>query len=298
MKKDNVAIIGAGPAGLSCALYLLRAGINPTIFEKKAPGGVLNEMVKIDNYPGFTEKSPSTLAFRMYSAIEELGANIVSNEVLSIKKENDDFIVKTNDEIYSFKFIVIASGRTPKKLPVLENLNIKKGVSYCVTCDGALYKNKDVVIVGSGASAVIASIYLSNIAHKIYMVNRSDKFKCELKDKEIIESKDNIEIIYDSNIDNVITEDDKVVGVNLDNNRKLDIECIFVYIGQIINNMYYENLKLNSDNLGILVDNNMKTSLDRVYAIGDSVSKRLYQVVTAASEGALAATDIIRAINR
>lgn len=298
MKKDNVAIIGAGPAGLSCALYLLRAGINPTIFEKKAPGGVLNEMVKIDNYPGFTEKSPSTLAFRMYSAIEELGANIVSSEVLSIRKENDDFIVKTNDEIYSFKFIVIASGRTPKKLPVLENLNIKKGVSYCVTCDGALYKNKDVVIVGSGASAVIASIYLSNIAHKIYMVNRSDKFKCELKDKEIIESKDNIKIIYNSNIDNVITEDDKVVGVNLDNNRKLDIECIFVYIGQIINNMYYENLKLNSDNLGILVDNNMKASLDRVYAIGDSVSKRLYQVVTAASEGALAATDIIRAINR
>lgn len=298
MKKDNVAIIGAGPAGLSCALYLLRAGINPTIFEKKAPGGVLNEMVKIDNYPGFTEKSPSTLAFRMYSAIEELGANIVSSEVLSIKKEKDDFIVKTNDEIYSFKFIVIASGRTPKKLPVLENLNIKKGVSYCVTCDGALYKNKDVVIVGSGASAVIASIYLSNIAHKIYMVNRSDKFKCELKDKEIIESKDNIEIIYNSNIDNVITEDDKVVGVNLDNNRKLDIECIFVYIGQIINNMYYENLKLDSDNFGILVDNNMKASLDRVYAIGDSVSKRLYQVVTAASEGALAATDIIRAINR
>lgn len=298
MKKDNVAIIGAGPAGLSCALYLLRAGINPTIFEKKAPGGVLNEMVKIDNYPGFTEKSPSTLAFRMYSAIEELGANIVSSEVLSIKKENDDFIVKTNNEIYSFKFIVIASGRTPKKLPVLENLNIKKGVSYCVTCDGALYKNKDVVIVGSGASAVIASICLSNIAHKIYMVNRSEKFKCELKDKEIIESKDNIEIIYNSNIDNVITEDDKVVGVNLDNNRKLDIECIFVYIGQIINNMYYENLKLDSDNFGILVDNNMKASLDRVYAIGDSVSKRLYQVVTAASEGALAATDIIRAINR
>ena len=130
------------------------------------------------------------------------------------------------------------------------------------------------------------------------MINRSDGFKCELKDKEIIESKDNIEIIYNSNIDNVITKDDKVVGVNLDNNRKLDIECIFVYIGQIINNMYYENLKLDSDNLGILVDNNMKTSLDRVYAIGDSVSKRLYQVVTAASEGALAATNIIRAINR
>ena len=115
MKKDNVAIIGVGPAGLSCALYLLRAGINPTIFEKKAPGGVLNEMVKIDNYPGFTEKTPSTLAFRMYSAIEELGANIVSSEVLSIKKENDDFIVKTNDKTYSFKFIVIASGRTPKR---------------------------------------------------------------------------------------------------------------------------------------------------------------------------------------
>lgn len=298
MKKGNVAIIGAGPAGLSCALYLLRAGINPTIFEKTSPGGVLNEMVKIDNYPGFTEEKPSTLAFRMYSAVEELKANIIMNEVLSIEKSNNNFIVKTKNENYEFDFVVLASGRTPKKLPILDNLNIKKGISYCATCDGTLYKNKDVVIVGSGAAAVEASIYLSNIVHKIYIINRSDRFKCELKDREIMESKDNIEIIYKANIKDVIISNDKVFGVNLDNNRKLDIECIFVFIGQIINNMYYENLKLDSDNLGILTDKNMKTSTDGVYAIGDSVSKRLYQVVTAASEGAIAATEIIRLINR
>ena len=297
-EKDSVAIIGAGPAGLSCALYLLRAGINPTIFEKNTPGGVLNETTKIENYPGFTEKNASILAFRMYSMLEELDANIVTKEILSIEENNKNYLVKTKDKDYEFKYIVIATGRSPKKLPIDKaDKYIGRGISYCAICDGALYKNKDIAIVGSGPSAVEAALYLSNIANKIYMINRGNLFKAEQKEKESLFKLNNIEIIYNSNIESLIINEDKVNGIYLDVKRKIDISCVFVFIGQVSNSLYYQSLNLESDKKGIIVDENMKTSKNNIYATGDSISKNLYQVITAASDGAVAANSIIRQIN-
>ena len=297
-EKDSVAIIGAGPAGLSCALYLLRAGINPTIFEKNTPGGVLNETTKIENYPGFTEKNASVLAFRMYSMLEELDANIVTKEILSIEENNKNYLVKTKDKDYEFKYIVIATGRSPKKLPIDKaDKYIGRGISYCAICDGALYKNKDIAIVGSGPSAVEAALYLSNIANKIYMINRGNLFKTEQKEKESLFKLNNIEIIYNSNIESLIINEDKVTGIYLDVKRKIDISCVFVFIGQVSNSLYYQNLNLEYDKKGIIVDENMKTSKNNIYATGDSISKNLYQVITAASDGAVAANSIIRQIN-
>lgn len=283
---------------MSAAIYLKRAGINILVLDATAPGGTLNKISKIDNYPGYVDGDGATLAFRMYSKLEDLGVLFKTEKVINIKQiDKDNYEIITSNSCYNTKYIVIASGKVPRKLKIDGfDKYIGQGISYCATCDGALYKNKNVAIIGGGNSAFMAASYLKDIASKIYIVNRSSTLRADKKEQDSIFNSSNIEILYNSNVVSLLEEDNKIIGLKLDNNKILDVCAIFVCIGQEINNFYYQALKLADDNLGILVDKNMKTSIDNIYAVGDCVSKNLYQVVTAASDGAIAATSIIKEI--
>lgn len=296
-RKCEVIIVGAGPAGISAAIYLKRAGIEPVVFEKETPGGTLNKTHKIENYPGYTDKNGTTLAFRMYSQIEELGIQLKIEDIINIKKENKCFRILTNKDEYLAKYIIIATGKIPRKLNALNADKYEgKGISYCAVCDGALYKNKDVAIIGGGNSAMEAASYMSSIANKVYIINRSSSLRADKREYDSIVGKENVEVICDSKVVEVLGNNEKLTGIKLDNNKNLNLDAVFVCIGQDSNSAYYQNLNLQTDSQGIVVDNNMKTNLNGVYACGDAISKGLYQVVTATSEGAIAATDIIKQI--
>lgn len=294
-KKYDVVIIGAGPAGMSAAIYLKRAGVTPLILEGEVPGGTLNKTHRIDNYPGYTDKEGTTLAFRMYSQIEELNIELKVEKVIDIKRENDLFSIITNSDVYHARYIIIATGKIPRKLNVPDADKYEnKGISYCAICDGALYKNKDVAIIGGGNSAMEAASYMSNIANKVYVINRSSSLRADKSEQDDILSRNNVEIIYDSNVNEIIDENNFIKAIKLEDGKKIDVNAIFVCIGQESNMAYYQKLNLKTDESGIKVDSDMKTSDDNVYACGDAISKNLYQVVTATSEGAIAATSIIK----
>lgn len=295
----DVIIIGAGPSGLTAAIYLKRAGIEPLILEANAPGGTLNKTHKIENYPGYTDKDGTTLAFRMYSQALELDVLFKTEKVINIKEKDDSYDVTTNNEVYNAKYIIISTGKTPRKLNAVNADKFEgKGVSYCAICDGALYKNKSVAIVGGGNSAMEAASYMKDIAKKIYIINRSSALRADKKEQDDVLNNENVEIIYDGKITNILGEDGKITAIEVNGQTKYDVSGVFVCIGQESNYAFYQNLKLATDDLGILVDNDMKTSSDHVYACGDAISKKLYQVVTAVSEGAIAATSIIKQIKK
>lgn len=295
----DVIIIGAGPSGLTAAIYLKRAGIEPLILEANAPGGTLNKTHKIENYPGYTDKDGTTLAFRMYSQALELDVPFKTEKVINIKEKDDSYDVTTNNEVYNAKYIIISTGKTPRKLNAVNADKFEgKGVSYCAICDGALYKNKSVAIVGGGNSAMEAASYMKDIAKKIYIINRSSALRADKKEQDDVLNNENVEIIYDGKITNILGEDGKITAIEVNGQTKYDVSGVFVCIGQESNYAFYQNLKIATDDLGILVDNDMKTSSDHVYACGDAISKKLYQVVTAVSEGAIAATSIIKQIKK
>lgn len=295
--KYDVIIIGAGPAGISASIYLKRANVNCLLLESEAPGGLLNKIHKIENYPGFTDDTGSVLAFRMYSQVESLGIDLKIEKVINIKGGNDSYEVFTKNNVFVSKYIIIATGRTPKKLEVKNSEKYEgKGISYCAVCDGALYRNKDIAIVGGGNAAIDTANYMSSIANKIYIINRSNNLRADQKGQEEIKKLENVNVLYNTNLKDIIGDDTGVQGVVLEDGTEINLSGIFVCIGQTNNSAFYQNLNLKTDNKGIVVDKDLKTTANNVYACGDSISKDLYQVVTATSEGAMVASNIIKLV--
>ena len=295
--KYDVIIIGAGPAGISASIYLKRANVNCLLLESEAPGGLLNKIHKIENYPGFTDDTGSILAFRMYSQVENLGIDLKIEKVINIKSTNDSYEVFTKNNTFISKYIIIATGRTPKKLEVKNSEKYEgKGISYCAVCDGALYRNKDIAIVGGGNTAIDTANYMSNIANKIYIINRSSNLRADQKGQEEIKKLENVNVLYNTKLKDIIGDDTGVQGVVLEDGTEINLSGIFVCIGQTNNSAFYQNLNLKTDNRGIVVDKDLKTTANNVYACGDSISKDLYQVVTATSEGAIVASNIIKLV--
>ena len=295
--KYDVIIIGAGPAGISASIYLKRANVNCLLLESDAPGGLLNKIHKIENYPGFTDDTGSILAFRMYSQVESLGIDLKIEKVINIKSGNDSYEVFTKNNVFVSKYIIIATGKTPKKLEIKNSEKYEgKGISYCAVCDGALYRNKDIAIVGGGNTAIDTANYMSNIANKIYIINRSSNLRADQKGQEEIKKLENVNVLYNTKLKDIIGDDTGVQGVVLEDGTEINLSGIFVCIGQTNNSAFYQNLNLKTDNRGIVVDKDLKTTANNVYACGDSISKDLYQVVTATSEGAMVASNIIKLV--
>lgn len=290
----DLIIIGMGISGISAAVYAKRNNLNVLVLEKSAPGGLLNKINIVDNYPGFSEISGHELSYKLFEQFNKNNIEYKIEEVLDIKDNNELKIITTNKDKYEAKYIIIATGRIPRKLG-LENEEklIGHGISNCALCDGNLYKGKDIAVVGGGNSALEEAIYLSKLVNKVYLIHRKSEFTAEDKLISEVMEKDNIEIIYNTNITEIVEENDKLTKLKLDNGTTLEVEGLFEYIGYIPGNDFLKNLDLEKDQGYIKVNENFETNIPGIYAVGDSISKKHYQLVLAASEGATAAIDII-----
>lgn len=284
-------IIGAGISGCTAAIYLKRAGLNILMLEKKAIGGQIINTSEIENYPTITSTDGFTFSENLKKQIKNLNIEIKYEEVLDIKN-NDVKEVVTKNNTYLTKNIIIATGRIPRKLD-LENENnlLGKGISYCATCDGFFYKNKNVAILGGGNSALEAAIYLSKICNNVTIINRSEKLRADYELINEVKNLNNIKIIYNEQIKE-LKENNGYLDSLILNNQTLKVDGLFIYIGLIPTLPFIKNINLNLENGYILVDNKMKTNIDGIYACGDIIKKDLYQIITAASEGAIAASNI------
>ena len=290
MVEYNTIILGAGISGISCGIYLKRAGIKTLIVENNIPGGQLNKASVIENYPGYVSIGGSELSSMLLEQINNYDIDMVYDEVKNI--DYDKKIVTIGDTNYSYKNLVFATGRRERLLGIEnEDKLIGRGISLCATCDGALYKNKVVSVVGGGSSAVSEAIYLSNIASKVYLIYRGNELRAEEILKDRIKQIDNIEIIYEREIVSYLIDNDVLVGIKLDNGDEIRTDCLFVAIGHIPNSELFIGNKTDGY---IEIDEYGETSIDDVYACGDVINKEVYQLITASSEGILVASSIIR----
>ena len=286
-------VIGAGIAGVTAAIYLKRAGKNVLLIEKNSIGGQLISITKIENYPGISSIDGASFSMNLYNQIKELEIEFKYAEVTNIKDNGEYKEVITSKDIYTTKNIILSVGRTPRKLLLNnEEKYIGNGISYCAVCDGNLYKGKEVAVVGGGNSAAESALYLANICPKVTLINRSDKLRADEILVEEIESKNNIEILYNSKVTDLVELDNKLDGIIVNGTTNLKIEGLFTNIGLDPDAKFLGNLNLKMENKYIIVDKNMKTNINGIYACGDIIKKGLYQIVTAAGEGAIAATNI------
>lgn len=297
-KTYDVVIIGAGIAGMTSAIYLKRANLDIVLLDKDAPGGQLNKISIIENYPGYLKISGPELSEKLFEQIKNLNIEYRYGKAIEIKEEKNIKIIKTDIEEIKTKTIILALGRTPNKLNIeKEEKLLNKGISYCALCDGPLFKNKTVAVVGSGNSAVEESIYLSNICKKVILIIRNEKFKAEEKLLKELKNKENITIKYNCVINTIIEEKDKLKALKLNNNEIIEVEGLFIYIGSTPNIKFLENLELETEKNFIKVDENMETKKEGIYAIGDVIKKDVYQLTTATSDATIAAISIKNKLN-
>lgn len=291
----DVVIIGAGPAGLSSALYLLRANKKVLLLEAKSYGGQIINAHKVENYPGIDSISGYDYATNLYKQVINLGGEIKYEMVTRV---NEDKTILTNQNEYHAKAIIIATGVTNRRLNIAnEREFLGKGISYCATCDGNFYKNKDVAVVGGGNTALEDALYLSDLANKVYLIHRRDEFNGEYKYIDELRNKDNVEFIINSTINKIIG-DNHVEKIELINNNNeistINVNGLFIAIGQDPKNESFANI-VELDNKGyIKTIDDVKTKINGIYVAGDTRVKELRQLTTAVSDGAIAASIAIK----
>ena len=291
----DIIIIGAGPSGMSAALYALRANKKVLLLEKECFGGQIINASNIENYPALPNVSGYDFATNLYNQIKSLGVILKYEEVLEVTDKKE---VITTKDTYKGKNIIIATGLKKRKLN-LENEDklLGSGISYCATCDGNFYKNKNVAVVGGGNTALEDALYLSNIASKVYLIHRRDNFRGEKKLISEVKEKNNIKLILNSNITKIIGEynlNSIEITDNRNNISKLEIDGLFIAIGNIPDNNRFKNIIDLDENGYIIANANLKTKTDNIYVAGDTRVKTLRQLVTATSDGAIAVTEITK----
>lgn len=294
-KIYDMIIIGGGPAGYTSALYGARAGLSTLVMEKMAVGGQMALTDKIDNYPGFEDGIEGlSLGEKMKNEAERSGARTVFATVLSADLKSDPKVIKTSDDIFYGRTVVIATGAEPRELGVaMEKELVGRGVSYCATCDGMFFKGKTVVVVGGGNTAAADILLLSRVASKVFVVHRRDTMRASKTYHETLMKAENVEFCWDSQVTGILS-DDKVTGVRIKNintgdERKLSCDGIFVAIGRKPASELAAG-QLDLDERGyVITDESTKTNIPGVFAAGDVRTKVLRQVITAASDGAMAA---------
>ena len=296
----DAIIIGAGPAGMSAALYLLRDGKKVLILEKETIGGSIASTPLIENYPGVKAVSGSELTDIMFDQIDELGVEFELEEVTNINVLEDNIKeVITVDNKYLGKVLIIASGSAYRTLNLPnEDKLIGHGIHFCVACDGAFYKGKDVAIIGGGNSAVINAYSMSKIAKKVYILQKMDRLTCEKDLINKIESTDNVEIMYNVDVLEYLGEDELTgLSIKVDGKKKkLNVDGVFLNIGLIPQNRFaYDVIDL--DERDYVISTNTETKVPGLYVIGDSRTKKYSQVTIATADGTIAALNAIEYLN-
>lgn len=292
----DILIMGAGPAGLSAAIYAARAKMNTVVIDESVPGGQAGSTYHIANYPGTPGVVQGTdLVNNMKSQAESFGAKVDDlKEVFEVSLIGNTKFVRTEDVIYKSKAVVLASGSRPRSLPAedAEHFN-GRGVHYCATCDGAMYQDRKIIVVGGGTSAMEEAIYLTRFASHVTIIHRSEKFRATAADVELASKNPKIDIITNTVVKRVTGEGYALTSVQLENVNTGELtefptEGAFVYIGaEPLTKMYQRQVDLD-ENQYILASEDTKTNIAGVFAAGDVRTKAIRQVVTAASDGAVA----------
>lgn len=294
-KMYHTIIIGGGVAGMTAALYLKRAGKSVLIFEKEAPGGQITRTATIENYPGIKKIDGPELAMNMYEQVMALDTEFSFQEVVEIKVENDIFIVKTMTTEVKAKNIVLALGRNPKKLGIKNEEKLSgKGISWCAICDGPLYRDKEVAVIGGGRAALEEAIYLSKMCSKVTLIHRRDGFRAEDSIIEEARSVDNIELLIPNQVTEFIEKEGKLESLKLEDGKILPIDGCFEFIGQEPSTTNFQSLNILDEEGYIIVNENYETKIKNLYAGGDCIKKNLYQIVTATADGAMIAEEILK----
>lgn len=283
-------IIGAGPAGMNAALYLKRAGIEPIIIERDVPGGEMLKTDKIENYLGFESISGGELALKMSIQLKDLGVNIIRDKVIKVRYD-DKFIVECEKEQYVSDYVIVATGRTPRKLGLRGEEELTgKGISYCAVCDGAFYRGREVAVIGGGDAALTEALYLADLCSKVYVVVRHNLRASDVLQNRV-KAKENIIVLKNVNV-NELKYDDKLSNVILDDGKTLPVSGMFIAIGGMPELSFLNEIDLEMKNGYILTNDKMESNIKGLYAVGDVRYKDYYQIVTAVSDGAVAALAI------
>ncbi len=297
----DVIIIGAGPAGLSAAIYAKRAMLNFIVLEKFLPGGGIANTFELENYLGVGKVTGMEMADMMMKHVQDLGIEIQTDEVRSVELTNDIKTVVTGKHTYKTKKIVIATGASPRKLNCKgEDRLYGRGVSNCATCDGFIYKNKTVMVVGGGDVAVEDAIYLSRIAKKVYLVHRRNELRAVKSLQDRLFKLENVEILWHHELQE-ITGKDFVEGAvvlqnQLNQESKIEVDGIFIAVGYNPNIEFLGETLAYTSNGWIKTNQYCQTNIPGVYAVGDIRDTILRQVVTAVSDGAIAISELSKTL--
>ncbi len=290
----DIVIIGAGTAGLSAAIYAVRAGKKVLVLESDYYGGQIVNAPDIENYPGIKKISGYDFAVRIYEQAKQLGAEIEFKAAIGISKDDKTFSIHTDKENIECKAVIIAAGARHRHLGIdNEEKLIGKGVSYCAVCDGNFFKDKVTAVVGGGNTAIEDAEYLAKICSKVYIIHRRSEFKAEKRLMSAITKKENVELIVDSTVTALIA-DEKLTGLEVENikskeKRKLEVDALFIAIGFAPKNGKFAPLVELDEHGYIIAGESCKTNVDGIFAAGDCRTKKIRQLSTAASDGSIAA---------
>ncbi|CAI2573452.1 Thioredoxin reductase [Apilactobacillus kunkeei] len=294
MEKYDVIIIGAGPGGMTSALYASRANLSVMMIDRGIYGGQMNNTAEIENYPGFKSILGPDLAKEMYESSTNFGAKYEYGTVESIEDKGDSKIVKTDQGCYEAGAVIIGTGSQYRKLGVPgEDEYGGRGVSYCAVCDGAFFKNREVVVVGGGDSAISEALYLAGLASKVTVIHRRDQLRAQKVIQDRAFANDKIEFVWDTNVTEVVGDNMKVTGVKTINNKtneegEISASGVFIYVGNNPMTEPFSNLNITDEKGWIKTNERMETSVKGIFAIGDVREKELRQVTTAVGDGGIA----------
>ena len=290
----DIIIIGAGPAGLTAAIYAARAGKSVLVYEKEGIGGQIAFSPRVENYPGIRSVSGSEFADNLYEQALSFGVDIELETVVGIETNGDIKTVLTEGGKEQCKKIIIATGVQHKKLGLPEEDDyVGRGVSYCAVCDGAFFKNSDVAVVGGGNAALRSAQMLAGICSKVYLIHRRNEFRGEKMIVDELSSLENVEFVLDSVVTSVKGDGDlssveienKITGIR----TSLDVSALFVCVGQVPSNEAFKDIISLDENGYIIAGEDCKTNIDGIFAVGDCRTKTVRQLTTAAADGAVAA---------
>ena len=290
MKKTDIVIIGSGMAGISAAIYLKRANANFVLLEGNMAGGMLNKLKSVENYPAVPNTTGSDILIALMEQLRFNKIEVTYGNVQTILKEEDGFEVITDVESYETKAVIVATGITQANntIPGEEKYS-GSGVSYCATCDGNFFKGLDVGVVGNNNIALEEALYLSKLAGNLYFFCPDDELTGDSKLREKVQNSINIKVFLSSQVEEIVGDDFGVTGVRV-KGEIIPVAGVFPYVGKKSTSMVLNNLKPERHGIFIKVDEQCMTNIRGLYAAGDVVDKKLKQLVTAAGDGATAAT--------
>lgn len=295
MRKYDVVVIGAGPGGMTAALYAARANLNVAMLDRGIYGGQMNNTDDIENYPGFTTIKGPELGEKMYQGTVKAGVNFVYGDVQNVTVDDQQMkhIQTDSDELVA-SAVIIATGSNNRKLGVPgEEKFSGKGVSYCAVCDGSFFKGKNVTVVGGGDSAISEGLYLANVTDGVNIIHRRDQLRAQKVLQNRAFDNDKIDFTWNTSVTEILGDENHVTGVKIHNNQvgddtTLDTDGVFVYVGNFPNSQIFNNLNITDQAGWIITNDQMETTIPGIYAIGDVRQKQLRQITTAVGDGGIA----------